>query len=382
MKKRTIFALAAGLFAGVAGAAEADAVVPGSLEDLARFRKPAVENKMVVDGFLWVEAEDFADYGEWRLDTQFVHKMGSAYLLAGGVCQPVKEAVTEVQVPQAGTYRVWVRTRNWLKDFAPGKFTVAVNGKRAAKVLGAGKPEVWAWEPAGEFELAKGAAKLALVDLSGAFARCDALLLTRDLAYTPPEELEAVQRERARLTGAPQEVADAGAFDVVVVGAGTAGCGAAVAAARTGAKTALVQDRPVLGGNASIELGVPTCGAAVSHPNAREGGLNEEANLIRAKNGYHKMSEAYHIQAAGEKNLTVFNNSRVTGVELKGKAIAAVKAVNTLTLAPSRVRGKLFIDCTGDGWVGAYAGAVSRFGRESRDEFGETAAPPQGTASP
>ena len=357
--------------------AQTDAVVPGSLEDLARFRKPPVENKMVVDGFLWVEAEDFADYGEWRIDTQFVHKMGSAYLLAGGVCQPIKDAVTEVIVPQAGTYRVWVRTRNWLKDFAPGKFTVAVNGKRAAKVLGAGKPEVWAWEPAGEFELAKGAAKLALVDLSGAFARCDALLLTRDLAYTPPEELEAVQRERARLTGAPQEVADAGAFDVVVVGAGTAGCGAAVAAARTGAKTALVQDRPVLGGNASIELGVPTCGAAVSHPNAREGGLNEEANLIRAKNGYHKMSEAYHIQAAGEKNLTVFNNSRVTGVELKGKAIAAVKAVNTLTLAPSRVRGKLFIDCTGDGWVGAYAGAVSRFGRESRDEFGETAAPPQ-----
>ena len=357
-------------------AAEAEPVVPGSLEDLARFRKPPVENKMVVDGFLWVEAEDFADYGEWRIDTQFVHKMGSAYLLAGGVCQPVKDAATEVQVPQAGTYRVWVRTRNWLKDFAPGKFTVAVNGKRSGNVLGAGKPEAWAWESAGEFQLAAGPAKLALVDLSGAFARCDALLLTRDLAYTPPEALEAVQRERARLTGAPQEVADAGAFDVVVVGAGSAGCGAAVAAARTGAKTALVQDRPVLGGNASTELGVPTCGAA-RHDNAREGGLNEEANIIRAKFGYPKMSEAYYIQAAGEKNLTLFNNSRVTGVKMDGASIAAVDAVNTLTLAKSRVRGKLFIDCTGDGWVGYYAGATYRFGRESRDEFGETAAPPK-----
>lgn len=359
--------------------AQTDAVVPGSLEDLARFRKPPVENKMVVDGFLWVEAEDFADYGEWRIDTQFVHKMGSAYLLAGGVCQPIKDATTEVQLPQAGTYRVWARTRNWLKDFAPGKFAVSINGKRSEKVLGAGKPEVWAWEAAGDFALEKGPVKLALVDLTGAFARCDALLLTRDLAYVPPEELEKVQLERARLTGAPQEVKDAGDFDVVVVGAGSTGCGAAVAAARTGAKTALVHDRPVLGGNASTELGVPTCGAA-RHDNAREGGLNEEANLIRAKNGYPKMSEAYAIQAAGEKNLTVLNNSRVMGVELEGKAIRAVKSVNTLTLAPSRVRGKLFIDCTGDGWVGYYAGATYRFGRESRDEFGETAAPPKADA--
>jgi hypothetical protein len=376
MKTRRTFAVMLGLFAGMAGAAERGAVVPGSLEDLARWRKPPVENKMVVEGFLWVEAEDFADYGEWRLDTQFVHKMGSAYLLAGGVCKPIKDAATEVQVPQAGSYRVWARTRNWLKDFSPGKFSVAVNGKRSEKVLGAGKPEVWAWESAGEFALSTGAVKLALVDLAGAFARCDALLLTRDLTYTPPEGQEAVQRERARLTGAPQEAADAGAFDVIVVGAGSAGCGAAVAAARTGAKTALVQDRPVLGGNASIELGVPTCGAA-RHDNAREGGLNEEANLIRAKYGYHKMSEAYHSQAAGEKNLTVFNNSRVVGVELAGKAIAAVKAVNTLTLAPSLVRGKQFVDCTGDGWVGYYAGAKYRFGREASNEFGESAAPAQ-----
>lgn len=378
MKTRAVVALALGVFACAAVAAETGPgpIVPGSLEDLARFRKPPAEVKMVVDGFLWVEAEDFSDYGEWRIDTQFVHKMGSAYLLAGGVCQPIKDAVAEVQVPQAGTYRVWARTRNWLKDFAPGKFTVAVNGKRSDKVLGTGKPEAWAWESAGEFNVAKGAVKLALVDLSGAFARCDALVLTRDLKYAPPEELEAVQRERARLTGAPQEVADAGEFDVVVVGAGSAGCGAAVAAARTGAKTALVQDRPVLGGNASIELGVPTCGAA-RHDNAREGGLNEEANLIRAKYGYHKMSESYHIQAVGEKNLTVFNNSRVVGIEMKGKGIAAVKAVNTLTLAPSRVRGKQFIDCTGDGWVGYYAGATYRFGRESSNEFGEAAAPAQ-----
>ena len=66
---------------------------------------------MVVPGFLWVEAEDFADYGDWRLDTQFVQQMGSAYLIAAGVGRPIADAATEVQLAQAGRYRLWVRGR-------------------------------------------------------------------------------------------------------------------------------------------------------------------------------------------------------------------------------------------------------------------------------
>ncbi|MDD4871180.1 MAG: FAD-dependent oxidoreductase [Kiritimatiellae bacterium] len=361
-------------------AAETEPVVPGSLADLARFRKPPRTITMAVDGFLWIEAEDFTDYGEWRIDTQFIHKMGSAYLLAGGICMPISNAVTEIQIPQAGKYRIWVRAKNWLKEYAPGKFTISVDGQRSQHVFGAAPTEAWTWESAGDFELAKGSIRLALHDLSGAFARCDALILTRDLQYRPPEELEMCQRERARLAGIPGEV-QAGDYDVVVVGAGTAGCSAAIAAARLGAKTALVQDRPVLGGNSSIELGVPPCGASVSHPNARESGIIEEAALIRAKNDYHKMSEAFHILTSAEKNLTVFFNRRVISAEMKDKAtIGSVRAVDTLTLAPSVYRGKFFIDCTGDGWVGFYSGAKYRFGRESRDEFGESAAPPQADA--
>jgi hypothetical protein len=350
------------------------------LKDIVEFRPPPNEARMVVDGALWVEAEDFADYGDWKLDTQFVHKMGSAYLLACGVGKPVDAAVTEVRVPQAGTYRVWVRTKNWLPEFSPGRFTVAVDGRRSAQVLGAAPSAGWLWENAGDFELKAGKVKLALEDLSGAFARCDALLLTRDLTYVPPVDQEAVRRERARFSGLPQEIADGGEFDVIVVGAGTAGMGAAVAAARMGARTALVHDRPVLGGNASAELGVPTCGASVSHPNARESGLNEEANLWRGKLNA-TYSPAYAKQAEGEKNLTVVNNHRVNSVEMRDKtAIAAVLAVDTLTHRTSRFRAKLFIDCTGDGWIGYYAGAQYRFGRESREEFGESAAPEQADA--
>jgi hypothetical protein len=382
MKTCVFGALLAGLVAGAAGAAEADAVAPGSLEELARWRKPAAESRMVVEGFLWVEAEDFADYGGWRLDTQFVHTMGSAYLLAGGVCQPVREATTAVKVPRAGTYRVWVRTRNWLKGYSPGTFTIAVNGKRAENVMGAGKPEVWAWERAGDFTLEAGSVRLALVDLSGAFARCDAVLLTRETGYVPPDDSEGTESARARFSGLPQEVADLGAFDVVVVGAGSAGVPAAVAAARNGARTALIHDRPVLGGNASDELGVTVIGAAFEHPNARECGIIEEAGLLRAKygvsrkHGLPKLSEAFHRLVAAERNLTVFNNQRVLGVERDADGvIGAVKSVSTLTLARGRVRGKLFVDCTGDGWVGYYAGAQYRFGREAREEFGEASAP-------
>jgi len=382
MKKRSVVCMwAFSIAMGICAAEVVLPAAPAKQKDLVVFRPPPNEAKMVVEGFLWVEAEDFADYGDWKLDTQFVHKMGSAYLLACGVGTPVGDASTAVALPQAGTYRVWARTKNWLKDYSPGKFTVSIGGKKSERVLGAAPRDAWTWESAGEFELSKGRVTLALVDLSGAFARCDALLLTRDLNYAPPEDREACQRERARLTGRPERIEDAGEFDVIVVGAGTAGCGAAVAAARTGARTALVHDRPVLGGNASSELGVPTCGASVSHPNARESGLNEEANLIRVKNGYPRMSEAYLAQAAGEKNLTVFGNRRVMGVEMKDPAtIAAVRAVDTLTHAESRCRAKLFIDCTGDGWVGYYAGAKSRFGRESRDEFGEGAAPEKADA--
>ena len=342
------------------------------------FRKPPRAATMVVDGFLWIEAEDFADYGDWRLDTQFVQQMGSAYLIAAGVGRPIADAATEVQVPRAGRYRLWVRAKNWIREHAPGKFAVSVNGVRAAHVFGAADSEAWIWESAGEFDLPAGAVKLALHDLTGYFGRCDALLLTRDLEYTPPSDLAPLQQERSRLSGVSLEPAAEGEFDVVVVGAGAAGCCAAVAAARLGANTALIQNRPVLGGNASDELGVGICGASVSHPNARESGIMEEAGRIKAQFGWQRMSEGFRMVAEGEKSLKIFYNRHVVAATLRDpQHIDAVTAVDTLTGQQSVFRGKLFIDCTGDGWVGYYAGAKYRLGRESRDEFGEDLAPPQ-----
>ena len=151
----------------------------GIMKEVQGFRAPPVGAKETVKGCLWLEAESFADYGEWRLDTQFTHKMGSAYLLAAGVLKPIKPATTSVNFPTAGKWRAWARTKDWLPEYHPGRFRLSVAG-RPGHELGASGKDGWCWELAGEWELPVGEAKVALEDLSGAFARCDALLFTQD----------------------------------------------------------------------------------------------------------------------------------------------------------------------------------------------------------
>lgn len=340
------------------------------------FRKPARQITMVQDGFLWIDAEDFTDYGGWSLDTQFVHLMGSAYLIAAGVGKPVADATVQVDIPRAGSWKLWVRSRNWLKDHSPGQFRVRVGDKSTETVFGAAPSDEWQWEDGGDFDLPAGRATLALQDLTGYYGRCDALILTTDKTYTPPDDLASVRQERSRLTGISLEPVVAGDFDVIIVGAGSAGSPAALAAARLGAKTALIQNRPILGGNSSDEMGVPINGAASAHPNAREAGIIEEAGRIKARFGYPKMSEPFRVLAENEPNLSVFVNQHVFAVEMTdAQHIGAVLAVDTLKNTVSRYTGRMFVDCTGDGWVGFYAGAEFRRGRESRDEFGESLAP-------
>jgi len=344
---------------------------PGEVPDFRAAPQRAVE---AVRGFLWLEAEGFADYGRWRLDTQFTHTMGSAYLIASGVGTPIGAATTSVTIPRAGVWRVWARTKDWLPEFSPGAFAVTVNG-RAGRRLGVSRRVGWLWEPAGDFDLAAGEASVALQDLSGFFGRCDALILTTDLAYVPPDDAAALRAERFRLKGESGAVADRGTFDVVVVGAGPAGVPAAIAAARGGAKVALIGDRPVLGGNSSIEIGVNMCGAVVSKPAARETGIAEEAICRRARKRSPGTSDVYREMCAAETNLTVFTCERMLEVEKDGDAIRAVRCRNTMTGAWSRFAGRFFVDATGDGWLGYYAGAEYRFGREGRPEFGEPEAP-------
>ena len=130
---------------------------------------------------VFVEAESFREHGGWSLDTQFIDSMGSPYLLAHGMGDPVKDAATGVKFPSTGKYRVWVRTMDWVARWnapgAPGKFQLVVDGKPLAETFGT-KGKAWAWQDGGTIEISKYDTQLALHDLTGFAGRCDAIFFT------------------------------------------------------------------------------------------------------------------------------------------------------------------------------------------------------------
>ena len=105
---------------------------------------------------IFVEAESFASAGGWTLDTQFIEIMGSPYLLAHGMGRPVKDAETKVTFTEAGTYRIYARTKDWVAHWkapgAPGKFQVVLDGKPVAHTFGTTGAE-WFWESGGTVEI-------------------------------------------------------------------------------------------------------------------------------------------------------------------------------------------------------------------------------------
>ena len=319
---------------------------------------------------IWIEAEDFAEKGAWIVETQFTHLVGSAYLMAPGVLEPVGEASTSFTAATAGRRALWVRAKDWVPAHHPGRFGVLVDGVPVGGDLGASGRPGWVWERAGEVDLSAGTHRISLVDRSGAFARCDAIWLAGDLSAAPGDSAADTEALRERM--APKgPVRDGGAFDVVVAGAGPAGVCAAVAAARGGARTALVFDRPVPGGNCSDEIGIPASGAATfDHPGWDERGIVEEWTENGGKYGRRPSSAAISALLASEPNLTVAANERIVAAGGRGRIEAAVSR-NTLTGVRTRWSGAVFVDCTGDGGLGAFAGAEFRYGREAAGEFGE-----------
>ena len=210
-------------------------------------------------GVVWLEAEQFATAGGWVNDAQFLDQMGSPYLLAVGLGSPVKDATATFTSPTPGRYRLWVRTKDWVPEHHPGQFAIVIDGREVSHVFGRSGKAGWRWEDGGVVEL-NGKTTLSLHDLTGYYGRCDAVVLTTELDWTPPGEPKALAAMRCKHGGVSAAVKDMPAHDVVVVGGGLAGCTAAVAAARNGSSVALIQDRPVLGGNASGEILVPPVG--------------------------------------------------------------------------------------------------------------------------
>jgi hypothetical protein len=208
-----------------------------------------------VTGEILVETEEFADYGGWSLDSQFAHEMGSPYLLAHGYGRPVDDAQTTIEVVTAGRYQVWARTKDWVPAHHPGRFNVAINGNVIEHECGSHGGD-WVWEQIGEIDLQQGSVDIALRDLTGFDGRCDALFFSSTGSQPVDGIGEDAHRWRKERRGLPIEPEEAGTFDVVIVGGGVTGSIGALAAARLGRTVALIQNRPVLGGNASTEIGI------------------------------------------------------------------------------------------------------------------------------
>ncbi|WP_047488995.1 FAD-dependent oxidoreductase [Terriglobus sp. TAA 43] len=174
-------------------------------------------------------------------------------------------------------------------------------------------------------------------------------------------------------------------YDVVVCGGGLAGVCAAIAAARGGAATCLVQDRPVLGGNSSSEVRVTPHGAAAFHAYARETGILSELLIEERAQNHEEIFENGWTNSVWDMvqydlvqrtpNLTLHLNTAVLGVEMEGRTLKAVRCRIGNAEVDLTLEAKVFIDCTGDGMVAAEAGCEWRMGSEGKAEFNEPHAP-------
>jgi len=166
--------------------------------------------------------------------------------------------------------------------------------------------------------------------------------------------------------------------DLCIVGGGLAGTCAAIAAARHGAKVVLIQDRPVLGGNASSEIRMWVCGA--HGDNNRETGILEEIEL---ENMYRNPEANFSIwdsvlyeKVKAEKNITLLLNCTCVSCEMEADKIVSVRSWQLTSETWHTVTATLFADCSGDSVLAPLSGAEFRIGREASAEFDESIEPP------
>lgn len=361
---------------------------------------------------IFIEAESFNDLGGWVVDQQSIDVIGSSYLMAHGLGKSVEDATTFVNVTKSGNYKIWIRTRNWTKSWAPkvepaGKFQLLFNDKLLTKTIFGTEQTNWHWQEGGVVVLEKGELKLSLHDMTGFNGRCDAILLTTDMKMSPPNDTKILSDFRRKLLNI-HKPHFAGKYDLVVVGGGVAGITTSITAARMGIKVALIQNRPVLGGNNSSEVRVGLSGLIFKPPYPNIGKVVDEIGpighwtLFEAKQNPDeerskrilKVIEEYPEKTqhnAGpksnyedekkieivmnEKNIDLFLNTHVFDVKMQGAKITAVVAKDINSGEETIFEGTLFADCTGDANLGFLAGADYKVGRESKAETGEKSAP-------
>ena len=309
-----------------------------------------------VTGEILVETEEFADYGGWSLDSQFAHEMGSPYLLAHGYGRPVDDALTTIEVVTAGRYEVWARTKDWVPLTTPAAST-SQSTETSSNTNVAVMAETGCGNTSVRSTCNKDRSTLRYVTSPGSMEG-RALFLSSTGSQPIDGIGEDALRWRKEQRGLPIEPEEAGSFDVVIVGGGVTGSIGALAAARLGRSVALIQNRPVLGGNASTEIGIG--------PRGEKGPFVAEA-----------------ISRTPEETFRYTNNSTPNPMLRSTPSfkysilspigtILSVDARHARSGKEIRIAGAQFIDCTGTAILGMLSGAPTMFGIESASEFGES----------
>lgn len=315
-----------------------------------------------------IEAESFNDIGGWVVDPQFEQQMGSPYLMAHGMGIKVRNAKTKVNFNEYGDYHIWVRTMNWAPGNweAPGQFKMKVDNGIINKTLGLRSG--WGWEYVDKIKIGSKNINIELIDLTGFNGRCDAIYFSKSKTE-PPSNQNKLNQWRKKIKAQVNVPEHKKSYDLVVVGGGIAGCAAAIASAEQGLKVALIHDRPVLGGNASSEIRVHTLGIygkyerilkkidtehyPNGHPDAKLDQIKRDTNV-----------KSY-------KNIDLYLNFRAYDAVAENNTIKYVDARQTFNGKRIRFEAPRFVDSTGDGWIGFWAGAEFSYGRESVDTYGE-----------
>lgn len=167
--------------------------------------------------------------------------------------------------------------------------------------------------------------------------------------------------------------------DFCVVGGGLAGICAAVSAARNGASVAIMQDRPMFGGNCSSEIRMWVCGSSNYEDDTRETGILEEIDL---ENCYRNPYKNYSIWDSVlyqivryQKNITMLLNCSCLDARMDGNIIKSITGWQLTTQEYHEVEADIFADCSGDSILAPLSGAEFRWGREAKSEFNEDIAP-------
>ena len=200
--------------------------------------------------------------------------------------------------------------------------------------------------------------------MTGFNGRCDADILSKRWAIQrrnpPPNSSEILPGWRRKLLGLSEQPIEKSDYDLVVVGGGYAGMSAALSASRMGCKVALIQNRPVLGGNGSSEVRVWSQGLIRRGKYPRVGEIVEEFcdHAKKSPGTYEEFGDGKkEAIVTAEENIDMFLNHHAYKVETENNLIRAVMAFDTRTGQRIKFGGRLFADCTGHGTVGFLAGA-------------------------